>query len=211
MLKLYDYWRSSASYRVRIALNIKGLEYTSLPVNLVKGEQSATDYLAHNPQGLVPLFVDGERSIAQSMAIIEYLDETHPAPKLLPGDAYARATVRAMANIIACDIHPVNNLRILNYLKGPLGHDDETVSVWYRHWITQGFAALERQATSDRFMFGDSVTLADICLVPQMANARRFKTDLAAFPRLVAIDAHLCGLPAFAAAAPEKQLDAVIG
>jgi maleylacetoacetate isomerase len=210
MLKLYDYWRSSAAYRVRIALNIKGLAYESLAVNLVKGEQSASEYLAHNPQGLVPLFVDGERSIAQSMAIIEYLDETHPAPSLLPGDAYARAVVRAMANVIACDIHPVNNLRILNYLKGPLAQDDETVSVWYRHWITQGFAALERQATGDQYMFGNSVTLADICLVPQMANARRFKTDLAAFPRLVSIDAHLRTLPAFDAAAPEKQQDAVV-
>jgi maleylacetoacetate isomerase len=210
MLKLYDYWRSSASYRVRIALNIKGLDYTSLPVNLVKGEQSGSEYLEHNPQGLVPLFVDGARSISQSMAIIEYLDELHPEPKLLPGDAYRRASVRAMAHVIACDIHPLNNLRVLQYLKGQLGQDEVTVSVWYRHWVGQGFAALERQATGESFMFGDSVTLADICLVPQMANARRFKTDLAPFPRLVAIDANLRSLPAFAAAAPEKQQDAVV-
>ncbi len=209
MLKLYDYWRSSAAYRVRIALAVKGLTYDSIPVNLVKGEQSATDYLAHNPQGLVPLFVEGERSIAQSMAIIEYLDETHPAPKLLPGDAYARATVRAMANVIACDIHPINNLRILYYLKGPLGHSDEEIGVWYRHWINEGFAALERQANGNSHMFGDSVTLADICLVPQMVNARRYNTDLTPFRRLVAIDAHLRSLPAFAAAAPEQQKDAV--
>jgi maleylacetoacetate isomerase len=210
MLKLYDYWRSSASYRVRIALNIKGLDYVSLPVNLAKGEQSGRDYLEQNPQGLVPLFVDGARSISQSMAIIEYLDELHPEPKLLPGDAFSRAVVRAMANIIACDIHPVNNLRVLQYLKGPLGQDEDTVSVWYRHWIAQGFATLERQATGESFMYGDSVTLADICLVPQMANARRFKTDLAPYPRLVAIDANLCRLPAIAAAAPENQPNAVV-
>lgn len=209
MLTLYDYWRSSAAYRVRIALQVKGLGYNAVPVNLVKGEQSSADYLAHNPQGLVPLFVDGERSIAQSMAIIEYLDETHPAPRLLPGDAYARATVRAMANVIACDIHPINNLRILTYLKSTLGHSEDEIGNWYRHWISQGFAALERQAHSNTHMFGDAVTLADICLVPQMANARRFNTDLTPFPRLVAIDAHLRSLPAFVAAAPEKQPDAV--
>ncbi len=203
MLKLYDYARSSAAYRVRIALNLKGLDYTRLPVNLQTGEQRGADYLAHNPQGLVPLFVDGARSIAQSMAIIEYLDETHANPKLLPGDAFARATVRAMANIIACDIHPINNLRILNYLKGPLGHSEEEVGLWYRHWITEGFSALERQATGSQYLFGEGVTMADICLVPQMTNARRFHTDLAAYPRLVAIDAHLRALPAFAAAAPE--------
>ncbi len=203
MLKLYDYMRSSAAYRVRIALNLKGLEYTRIPVNLQAGEQRGADYLAQNPQGLVPLFVDGERSIAQSMAIIEYLDETYATPKLLPGDAFARATVRAMANIIACDIHPINNLRILKYLKGPLGHSEEEVGLWYRHWIAEGFSALERQATGNQHLFGDAVTLADICLVPQMVNARRFNTDLTPFSRLVAIDAHLNSLPAFAAAAPE--------
>jgi maleylpyruvate isomerase len=209
MLTLYDYWRSSAAYRVRIVLHVKGLDYSSIPVNLMKGEQSDSAYLAHNPQGLVPLFVDGERSIAQSMAIMEYLDEIHPDPKLLPGDAQARATVRAMANVIACDIHPINNLRILDYLKSAFGASEDQIGSWYRHWIAQGFTALERQATGTTYLFADTVTLADICLVPQMANARRFNTDLSVFPRLVAIDAHLRTLPAFAAAAPEQQKDAV--
>jgi maleylacetoacetate isomerase len=210
MLKLYDYWRSSAAYRVRIALHLKGLAYDSVPVNLLKGEQSAPDYMAHNPQGLVPLLMDGDHSIAQSMAIIEYLDETHPAPPLLPKDAYLRAHVRAIANVIACDIHPVNNLRILNYLKSEMAQSQEAIDTWYRHWIVQGFAALERQAHSNTFMFGDHATLADICLVPQMANARRLGTDLTPFRRLVAIDTHLRTLAAFEAAAPENQKDAVV-
>jgi maleylacetoacetate isomerase len=210
MLKLYDYWRSSAAYRVRIALHLKGLAYDSVPVNLMKGEQSTPDYMAHNPQGLVPLLMEGDHSIAQSMAIIEYLDETHPAPPLLPKDPYLRAHVRAIANVIACDIHPVNNLRILNYLKTEMAQPQDAIDGWYRHWITQGFAALERQAHSNDYMFGDHVTLADICLVPQMTNARRFNTDLTPFQRLVAIDAHLRTLPAFEAAAPENQKDAVI-
>jgi maleylacetoacetate isomerase len=208
MLKLYDYWRSSAAYRVRIALNLKGLAYDSMPVNLMKGEQSAPDYMAHNPQGLVPLLMDGDHSIAQSMAIIEYLDETNPAPPLLPKDAYLRAHVRAIANVIACDIHPVNNLRILNYLKTEMAQPQDAIDTWYRHWIVQGFGALERQAHGNLYMFGDQVTLADICLVPQMANARRFDTDLTPFRRLVAVDAHLRTLPAFVAAAPEIQKDA---
>lgn len=211
-MKLYTFFRSSAAFRVRIALNVKGLAYESIGKAFAKNEHRAPDYLALNPQGLLPaLAIDGE-VLSQSLAIIEYLDETHPLPKLLPTSAIARAHVRSMAMAIACDIHPLNNLRVLNYLKGPLQQDEETVNTWYRHWITSGFAGLEAQArqhsVNQRFMYADSVTMADICLVPQMFNARRFKTDLSAFPTLVAISRHLETLPAFADARPDAQPDA---
>jgi maleylacetoacetate isomerase len=211
-MQLYTYFRSSAAYRVRIALNLKGLEYESLPVHLTRGggEHRKSDYVALNPQGLVPLLIDGEARIAQSLAIIEYLEETHPEPPLLPRAAAERARVRSLALVIACDIHPLNNLRVLEYLRGPLGLDAAAVNAWYVHWIASGLRALEAEAAhADRqHLFGSRVTLADICFVPQMYNARRFGCDLAPYPRLNEISAHLEGLPAFARAAPEAQPDA---
>ena len=214
-MKLYTYFRSSAAYRVRIALNLKGLPYESLPVHLVRGGGEHNDgaYQAMNPQGLIPLLVDGEARIAQSLAIIEYLEDIHPQPPLLPRMPVARARVRSLALAIACDIHPLNNLRVLNYLRAPLGHDAAAVSEWYRHWVACGFRALEAEAArargDGRYLVGSEVTLADICLVPQMYNARRHDCDLQPYPRLKQISAHLEALPAFARAAPEAQADAV--
>jgi maleylacetoacetate isomerase len=213
-LRLYTYWRSSAAYRVRIALHYKGLGFESVPKHLLRdgGEQRQADYLALNPQGLVPALADGELVIAQSIAICEYLEEIHPEPQLLPGDARDRAVVRSMALAIACDIHPLNNLSVTAYLRSEFGADSAAVSRWASHWIQRGFAALERRVergpTDGRHCYGEAVTLADVCLVPQMYNARRFKVDLSAFPRLTAICGHLESLPAFAAARPEAQPDA---
>jgi len=212
MLKLYSYFRSSAAYRCRIALNLKGLAYETAPVHLVKdgGQHNAPAYRALNPQGLVPALEHDGRVITQSLAIIEYLDEIHPEPPLLPGDAELRAKIRAFALAIACDIHPINNLRVLNYLKGPMGQEQAAADRWYRHWVETGLAACERllPKRESRFCFGDQPTLADACLIPQIYNARRFNCDLAAMPRLVAIDAAARALPAFAKAAPEAQPDA---
>ncbi|MEA3063773.1 MAG: hypothetical protein QOJ27_201 [Sphingomonadales bacterium] len=180
---LFDYFRSSASYRVRIALNLKGIDHERRPVSLLDGAQKAADYVAVNPQGLVPsLEIDGHL-LTQSLAIISYLDETRPQPPLLPADAADAAHVRALALAVACDIHPLNNLRVLHYLKGPLGQEQAARDDWYRHWIAEGFAALEAMAAprAGRFLFGDAPTLADVCLVPQMFNARRLDTPLEAF------------------------------
>ncbi|WP_281301033.1 MULTISPECIES: maleylacetoacetate isomerase [unclassified Iodidimonas] len=211
-MKLSTYFRSSASYRVRIALGLKGLSWEPDYVNLPKGEQRGADYLGINPQGLLPALTTDEGGVlTQSLAIIEYLEETHPTPALLPSSALARAKVRAMAQLIACDVHPLNNLRVLKYLKNPLGHDQATVDDWYRHWVVEGLQALETmvKAHSDgKHCFGGEPGLADICLVPQMWNARRFAANLESCPTLLAIDAHLQKLPAFAAAAPEGQPDA---
>ena len=208
MLTLYQFPKSSASYRLRIALNLKGLDFRSVEVDLREGEQSAEDYLAVNPHGLVPALAfdeaDGGPVFAQSLATIEYLDERYPEPPLLPADAEGRARVRALANLIACEIHPLNNLRVLNHLRHDLGFDGDAVTTWYRHWIAAGFEALERSLTSTApegaTCYGSSVTLADVFLVPQVANARRYDCDLSRFPRIVAVDAHLRGLPAFAKA-----------
>jgi maleylacetoacetate isomerase len=203
---LFDYFRSSACYRVRIALNLKGIDYEAAPVDLLHGKQKEAEYLDRNPQGFVPMLdVDGHR-ITQSLAIIEYLDATRPEPALLPADPADAAHVRALALIIACDIHPLNNLRVLKYLGGPLGQDEETRNAWYRHWVIEGLAAIEAQAAprAGRFLFGDSPTLADVCLVPQLFNARRFEVPLEAYPTLVRADAEANRIEAFAAAHPEK-------
>ncbi len=205
-LSLYTFCRSSAAYRVRIALNLKGLDYTSVPINLVKGEQSDASFVERNPQGRIPFIEQDGFGLGQSLAIIEYLDEMHLAPPLISGDAKQRARIRSFALTIAADIHPLNNLAVLNYLKGPMEQPQDDVDTWYRHWITLGFAALEAEVAGP-FVFGDTPSLADICLVPQMYNARRFKMDLSAFPKLVAVDAYACTHPAFACAAPELQSD----
>lgn len=210
-MKLYTYARSSAAYRTRIALNLKGIGCETVTVDLrpAASDHNKSDYRAMNPQGLVPALSVDDTTVAQSLAIIEYLDETHPDPPLLPRAPVDRARVRAMALAVACDMHPLNNLRVLNYLRSPLEHDEDTVNAWYRHWIAAGFGGLEqeaRRASRDgRHMFGSTVTLADIYIVPQMYNARRFKCDLEPYPTLTGICAHLDALPAFARAAPELQ------
>ena len=217
-MKLYTFFRSSAAFRARIALNLKGLQFDSIPKAFAKNEHRAADYLALNPQGLIPALVDDDFVIPQSLAICEYLDEIHPEPRLLPGSARDRATVRGMAMVVACDTHPLNNLPIIGYLRREFGADDAAVNRWVAHWIDRGFAALERWVASvpgapagpgqQRYCFGAAPTLADVCLVPQMYNARRFKVDVAPYPRLVASCAHLEALPAFAAARPDNQPDA---
>jgi maleylacetoacetate isomerase len=213
-MKLYTYWRSSAAFRVRIALNLKGLAYDAVPTHLLRdgGQQHQAAYRAINPQGLVPALEDNGELIAQSLAIIEYIDETHPAPPLLPGSPRDRAAVRAMALSIACDIHPLNNLRVLQYLRREFAQDDAAIARWNREWISRGFAALEtwidRHSGDGRHCFGSQVTLADVCLLPQAFNARRVELDLAQWPRLAAVATHLETLPAFAAARPAAQPDA---
>ncbi|WP_407295210.1 maleylacetoacetate isomerase [Stutzerimonas zhaodongensis] len=211
-LKLYGYWRSSAAYRVRIALNLKGLAYENLPVHLVKdgGEQHSTEYRALNPQGLVPLLVDGEHRIGQSLAIFEYLDEIFPLPPLLPDDPVDRARVRSMALHIACDIHPLNVTRVLQYLSVPLGVADESKNEWVRHWITTGFASFEQglSAFDGKLSLGKRPGYLEACLVPQVYNARRFACDLTAYPRILEMVARCEDLEAFRNAAPEVQPDA---
>jgi maleylacetoacetate isomerase len=213
-LVLYTYFRSSAAYRVRIALNLKGLDYEPRFVHLLKegGEQRRAEYQKLNPQGLVPTLIDEGATLTQSLAIIEYLEEAYPKPPLLPRRARDRAYVRALAQIVACDIHPLNNLRVLNYLKGGLVQGQEACRRWIQHWIHEGFSAFERHlessAATGRYCFGDTPTLADICLVPQVYNARRFECDLSAFPTIQAIDENCMDLPAFQRAAPEHQPDA---
>jgi maleylacetoacetate isomerase len=202
---LFDYFRSSASYRVRIALNLKGVDYERVPVNLLEGGQRSPGYRAVNPQAFVPtLDIDGHR-LAQSLAIIDYLDSTRSEPPLLPPDPADSAHVRALALTVACDIHPLNNLRVLRYLKDDLGQEQAARDVWYRHWVAEGLASLEAMAAprARGFLFGDGPTLADLCLVPQMFNARRFEVPLEPYPTLVRADAEAGRLDAFAAAHPD--------
>ncbi len=213
-LALYDYWRSSAAYRVRIGLKLKGVEYDALPINILpsKDEQFGADFTAKNPQARVPALETGQGMLTQSLAILEWLDETYVVPPFLPSDPWKAAQVRAFAQTIACDIHPLNNLAAIGRLRSQLGADDAAIASWFVHWIARGFAALETElsrAHATAFAFGDTPTLADICLVPQMANARRYKMDLSPYPRLLAIDETARAHPAFAAAAPEMQKDAI--
>ena len=200
---LYDYWRSSAAYRVRIVLNLKGVRYRSVPIDLSQGMQTGADYMALNPQGLVPaLAIDG-LLLTQSLAIIDYLDANYKDPPMVSSDPASRSRTLAQALVIAADIHPINNLRVLNYLRRELGQSEDAVNTWYRHWIAEGLVALEAQAPAQGLFGGGLPNMADVCLVPQLANARRFDQPLAGYPKLLAIDAVLRELPAFAAAAPD--------
>ena len=204
---LYDYFRSSAAYRVRIALNLKGVDYESRQVDLREGEQKAEDYRKLNPQGLVPLLdIDGHK-LTQSLAIINYLDLRYPNQPLLPAAAAERAHVVAMAMTIACDIHPLNNLRVLNYLKVPLGHSQQEVDAWYAHWISEGLPALEAMAKpkAGKFLFGNAPTGADVCLVPQLYNARRFNVPVDSYPSLLCAEENALQMEAFSRASPDQQ------
>lgn len=209
--KLYTYFRSSAAFRVRIALNLKGLAYEAEFVHLAKGEHRKPEYAAINPQGLVPgLQVDGHL-LTQSIAILEYLEETHPRPPLLPQDAFGRARVRSLSLLIACEIHPLNNLRTLRHLKQALGQTDEQVNAWYRHWIADGLGKLEadlRAPGTGRYCHGDAPGMADCCLVPQIFNAKRYQCELAPFPTVMRVFDACMQLDAFASAQPDKQPDA---
>ncbi len=200
---LFDYWRSSASYRVRIALNLKGVVYTSVPTDLLDASHKKPEYVARNPQGFVPMLSIDGHDLTQSLAIIDYLDAKFPDPPLVSPEPAIRSKTLAQALLIAADIHPLNNLRVLGRLKSQFGADDAAVAEWYRHWIVDGFAALEAMAPKTGLFGGAQPNLADVCLVPQMANARRFETPLDAFPKLVRIDAALREIEAFAKAAPE--------
>jgi maleylacetoacetate isomerase len=201
---LHDYFRSSASYRVRIALNLKGVDYRRHSVSLVDGEQRSAEHLARNAQGFVPaLDIGGGRVLGQSMAIIEWLEAAHAQPRLYPADPLARAKAMERALLIACDIHPLNNLRVLKRIGSQLGADGDARDDWYRHWVREGFDALETLAGEGPFLGGEAPDISDVCLVPQMYNARRFEVDLTPYPRLVAADAAMRELPAVAAAAPE--------
>jgi maleylpyruvate isomerase len=212
-MKLYGYFRSSAAFRVRIALNLKNFDYEQVLVHLRRGEQSVGSFRAINPQGLVPALADDGRLLTQSLAIIEYLEETRPIPPLLPPDPAGRARVRALALAVACDIHPLNNLRVLNYLTGPLKLTAEQETAWYRHWIKTGFDAIEAMLgdpATGTFCHGGRPSMADVCLVPQVFNAKRYYSDgeLKAWPRIGAVFAAAMGLPAFDLAQPSKQPDA---
>ncbi|MEX0759341.1 MAG: maleylacetoacetate isomerase [Tistlia sp.] len=216
-MELYGYYRSSTSYRLRIALALKGIEYRAHYVSLPDEAQRSPDYLAVNPQGLVPTLIDEGTAYTQSLALLEYLDETHPEPPLLPPDAGGRAQVRALAQIVGCEIHPLNNLRVLKYLKGPLALDEAARDRWYRHWMGEGLdnyenslARLDEQGgRSAGRSYGDSVTIADICLVPQIFNAQRFRCPLEAYPRTMAVFEACMALPAFETTQPKHQPDAV--
>ena len=211
-MKLYTYFRSSAAYRVRIALNLKGLGREDAYIHLREGAQRSADYLKLNPQGLLPTLVDGEVVAGQSLAILDYLEETYPEPPLLPGDAAGRARVRQLALIVGCDIHPLNNLKVLQYLGRELGLEEAERNRWYHHWVNEGFTAIEallrESAATGEFCHGDTPGLADVCLVPQVYNANRFEVDLAAYPTILRINQACLSLDPFAQAAPDVQPDA---
>ncbi len=213
-MKLYTFFRSSASYRVRIALNLKGITYEQAPIHLRRGggEQFGAGYKAINPQALVPALEDQGRILTQSLAIIEYLEELYPNPPLLPKEPADKALVRSMALVIACEVHPIQNLRVLNYVKANYNQSDDQVNRWAQHWIDLGLGALQHMITAQpqcgRFCFGATPTLADICLIPQLGNARRFGCDLTKYPTILDIEKNCNALSAFANAAPEKQPDA---
>jgi len=210
-MKLYSYFRSSAAYRVRIALNLKAVAVEQIGIHLVKngGQHRQASYLARNPQGLVPaLELDDGTVLTQSLAIIDYLESIFPKPRLIPADPVLAAKVRAVALAIACDIHPLNNLRVLNYLKGTLGRSQEEANAWYRHWILEGLAAVETLIDGERFCFGDQPSMADACLIPQVFNAQRYKIDISHLRKIEAVNRHCNELPAFIAAHPSRQPDA---
>jgi maleylacetoacetate isomerase len=209
-VRLYSFFRSSAAYRVRIALNLKDVAYETVTIDLPRGAHRNEEFLALNPQATIPTLDDDGTVLWQSLAIIEYLDARFPLPRLIPEEPVARARVQALAQVIVCEIHPLNNLRVLKYLRGELSLDDAAVNKWYGHWVAEAFRPLETLVArfGGRYCFGDSVTLADVCLVPQMYNARRFACDLAPYPCLVRIAGDLEALPAFARAAPHLQPDA---
>jgi maleylacetoacetate isomerase len=210
-VKLYSYYRSSAAYRVRIALNLKGLPYETAAIHLVKegGHNRRPEFRAINPQMRVPVLItDAGDTLIQSLAIMEYLNEIHPEPPLLPKEPIARAKVRALAELVACDIHPLNNIGPLRYLKNDMGKDQAAIDTWYHHWILSGFEALEALIEPGPFAYGSKATVADICLVPQVYNARRLKVPLDKFPKIVGVDAACMMLPAFDRARPENQPDA---
>ena len=209
-MKLYDYFRSSAAYRVRIALHLKEVKVEQVPVHLIKdgGQHKQLPYRTKNPQGLIPaLELDDGTVLTQSLAIIDYLDQVFPSPRLIPADPVRAAKIRAVALAIACDIHPLNNLRVLTYLKGPLHHTQAEADTWYRHWILEGLEAVEVLMDGDRFCFGGEPSLADLCLVPQVFNAQRYKIDISHLKKIVSIDRHCAGIEAFAAAHPSRQPD----
>lgn len=212
MITLYGYWRSSAAYRVRIALNLKKIDHELLSVHLVKngGEQHSDSYVKMNPNHLVPTLVDGDFSLNQSLAIIDYLDETNPEVGLYPNNIKDKAIVKALAYDLACEIHPLNNLRVLQYLSTQLSINDDQKTAWYHHWILDGFAALEQRLakTAGMYCFGDTVTVADLCLIPQIYNAKRFNVDMSAFPLINKVEENCSLLPEFIAAKPENQADA---
>jgi maleylacetoacetate isomerase len=210
-VKLYSYFRSSAAYRARIALNLKGIAFETMPVHLIKdgGHNKQPEFRAINPQMRVPVLVtDAGEVLIQSLAIIEYLDEIHPEPPLLPKDPVARARARGLAELIACDIHPLNNTGTLRYLKHELHQDQAAIDAWYHDWVRTGFEALEALIAPAPYACGETVTVADICVVPQVANARRLKVPLDAFPKIVAVEAACLALPAFDRARPDNQPDA---
>ena len=213
-MKLYTFFRSSAAYRMRIALNLKGIAYESIGISLPNMAHREPEFEAINPQRLVPVLADGDEVLIQSMATIEYLDETHPTePRLMPDGAAARAYVRAISQMIGCDMHPLNNVRVLKYLENVLGQDDAARQAWYEHWIAEGFASLEsylgRRGLAGKFCYGDQVSLADVCLVPQVANAQRFNCPLDDYPLIMAINDNCLALKSVADAHPSNQPDKV--